>query len=147
MRWPEENLARSTKQPPMFTVSGWRYHYRRYLGFMPVQWCMVCGRAYWGGFPRFWLVSRLIYIGDDCITTFTHKTRRWRLECTWQAWWQDYCSSSCCQKDPSAPAFHTKPASEVRCSYCGRVITEWVDPDWSHGRICLKCEAQHEPMP
>lgn len=32
-------------------MTGWRAWWRRYLGWFPVQWCMTCGRAFWGGYP------------------------------------------------------------------------------------------------
>lgn len=51
----------------MIFVTGWRYYWRRYLGWFPFQPCMVCGRWYWGGLP-------------------------WR---GWQACYQDYCSRAC----------------------------------------------------
>jgi hypothetical protein len=49
------------------TAVGWRLWYRRCLGWVPVQFCMVCGRAYWGGLPT----------------------------ATWRACWMDYCSRAC----------------------------------------------------
>lgn len=66
-------------------MTGWRYYYRRYLGWLPVQFCMVCGKPYWGGFP---------VVGFDC-------TRR-RLFWQWLAWYMDYCSAQCCDKDLEA---------------------------------------------
>ena len=48
-------------------LSGWRYWYRRYLGWFPIQFCMICGGWYWGGLPTL----------------------------VWQAWMQDYCSRKC----------------------------------------------------
>lgn len=32
-----------------------------------------------------------------------------------------------------------------RCTWCGNDVTDWVDPDWSNGRICRPCEAKLEP--
>lgn len=65
------------------TVDGWRYWYRRYLGWLPVQFCMVCGKPYWGGFPypSKWL------------------TWPWKWTLQWQASWMDYCSRKCCNED------------------------------------------------
>ena len=63
------------------TVSGWRYYYRRYLGWLPVQFCMVCGRAYWGGWPEW-------------------EFDGWKIRLVWLAWWKDYCSQKCCDEDP-----------------------------------------------
>ena len=34
-------------------MTGWRYYCRRYLGFLPGQFCVICGRWYWGGLPWF----------------------------------------------------------------------------------------------
>lgn len=33
----------------------------------------------------------------------------------------------------------------VQCTFCGSIVSDWVDPDWSKGRICHECEARHEP--
>lgn len=55
----------------MLQATGWRYWWRRYLGWMPFQTCMLCGRWFWGGFPTF----------DG-----------------WQACYQDYCSLKCHQE-------------------------------------------------
>lgn len=52
-------------------ITGWRYYWRRYLGWLPVQFCMVCGRWYWGGLPR----------------------------PGWMPWWTDYCSRKCADED------------------------------------------------
>lgn len=54
-----------------YVASGWRHLWRRWLGWFPVQWCMVCHAGYWGGLPR----------------------RGWR------AWVADYCSSICARAD------------------------------------------------
>lgn len=64
----------------MIQITGWKYYYRRYLGWFPVQFCVVCGRPYWGGFPEM-----EIYLG--------------RLVSKWQAWMMEYCSLECCEKD------------------------------------------------
>lgn len=58
-------------------MTGWRYYYRRYLGFLPVQFCMVCGRAYWAGWPSF----------------------EWEHGCWFMPWMVDYCSRECCDVD------------------------------------------------
>lgn len=52
----------------MYNRSGWRYLWARYLPWFPIQWCIVCGRAYWGGLPA-----------RD-----------------WMPVWSDYCSRKCC---------------------------------------------------
>jgi hypothetical protein len=44
-------------------------------------------------------------------------------------------------------AIDTDESIVERCSYCGDMVSDWVDPVWAHGRICLKCEAKHEPKP
>lgn len=64
------------------------YYYRRYLGWLPVQFCMMCSKPYWGGLPRFWVVKKWEFAP-------TPKTYRWRLACTWQASWREYCSKEC----------------------------------------------------
>jgi hypothetical protein len=62
------------------TLTGWKGFWRRWLGWMPVQFCMVCGKAYWGGWPQWeWRDGRLTNI--------------------WQAWFMDYCSTKCCEQD------------------------------------------------
>jgi hypothetical protein len=63
-------------------------YYRRYAGWLPVQFCMICGRPYWGGLPRFWIVRK------RC-----HRTGRFysTIGMTWQASWKDYCSMECCE--------------------------------------------------
>lgn len=62
------------------TVSGWRYRWRRYLGWFPIQFCMVCGKWYWGGFPE-----------------LARNNGRWRWQ--WMPWWKDYCSRECSDED------------------------------------------------
>lgn len=63
-------------------VSGWRYYWRRYLGWFPVQFCVICGRPYWGGFP---------YPSLDQIRA----GHFWQ----WIPWWSDYCSQRCAEDD------------------------------------------------
>lgn len=59
-------------------MSRWHYLWRRYLGWFPVQFCMVCGRAYWGGLP--------------CPSIMEIRAGRfWG----WLPWWKDYCSKRC----------------------------------------------------
>lgn len=72
----------------MFTAQGWKYYYQRYLGWFPIQFCMVCSKPYWGGFPT-WGVR------------FTRRNETYanRLVQTWQASWREYCSMKCCQED------------------------------------------------
>jgi len=62
----------------IYQATGFRYWWRRYLGWFPVQWCMVCGRPYWGGWP--WPF-------------------RWPAAWHWMPWWKDYCSQQCCDID------------------------------------------------
>ena len=52
-------------------ITDWQYYWRRYFGWVPIQFCMVCHRPYWGGFPTF----------------------------TWQPWYQEYCSKECANED------------------------------------------------
>jgi hypothetical protein len=47
----------------------WRYYWRRYFGWFPIQFCMTCGGWYWGGLP---------WIG-----------------LTWIPSWKEYCSKKC----------------------------------------------------
>lgn len=61
-------------------MSRLHYLYRRYFGWLPVQFCMVCGKSYWGGFPQWeWREGRIVNV--------------------WQAWMMDYCSTECCEFD------------------------------------------------
>lgn len=59
--------------------TGYKAFHRRHLGWFPIQFCMVCGRAYWGGFPQ--IEARKI---------------------TWLPWWMDYCSQKCADEDSTA---------------------------------------------
>ena len=65
----------------------WHYWYRLLLGWLPVQFCMICGKPYWGGLPRFWYRK-----------VSTHPSHR-MLMWTWQASWMDYCSKKCANED------------------------------------------------
>ncbi len=66
-------------------MNGWKYFWRRYFGWFPIQFCMVCGKWYWGGLPRFgWDIA-------------FDETRRFR--CLWAAWMQDYCCRACADED------------------------------------------------
>ncbi len=91
-----------------FKVNDWHSFYvcywRRYAGWFPVQFCMTCGKWYWGGLPRVWIVKESIEIEhirypDSCFEI----VERWKIKNTWQAWWKDYCSRECCDNDPSVP--------------------------------------------
>jgi hypothetical protein len=35
-------------------LTGWRYWWNRYLGWIPFQPCRMCWRWYWGGLPCYW---------------------------------------------------------------------------------------------
>lgn len=61
-------------------MTHWRYYYRRYLGWLPVQFCMMCGRWYWGGLPVFW-----------------YRFGKWQW--LWMPSWMDYCSKKCCDEE------------------------------------------------
>lgn len=37
------------------------------------------------------------------------------------------------------------PPRRERCTICQQLVEDWIDPDWSKGRICRKCESLHEP--
>lgn len=61
----------------MIIVTGWRYWYRRYLGWIPLQPCLACNRWYWGGLPGCW---------------------EWRdrlPEARWWACYKEFCSKRC----------------------------------------------------
>lgn len=60
-------------------ISHWRYYWRRYLGWLPLQFCMVCEGPYWGGLP----VPRWL----SCLTGLDE----------WMPCWKDYCSEYCCE--------------------------------------------------
>lgn len=45
--------------------------WHRWFGWCPIQFCMICGRCYWGGWPWF----------------------------DWQPSWSDYCSRKCADID------------------------------------------------
>lgn len=61
----------------MHKATGWKFYWRRYLGWFPIQFCMVCGKPYWGGFPQF-------------------RFEKWKIVCIWMPWWMDFCSTECC---------------------------------------------------
>ena len=53
--------------------------WRRYFGWFPIQFCVMCNCPYWGGLPKpEWLFG---------------------AERQWMPWWSDYCSQSCCHAD------------------------------------------------
>lgn len=64
----------------IYFATGWRYYWRRWLGWLPLQFCMVCGKPYWGGLPSV-------------------RLRALRLEVQWLPWWKEYCSLKCCHQD------------------------------------------------
>lgn len=82
----------------MFTITGWRLYYRRYLGWFPIQFCMVCSKPYWGGFPTWGWVKETYYTTSIFSNTLK-LTHRHKLQQTWQASWREYCSMKCCQED------------------------------------------------
>lgn len=88
----------------IYTVSGWRYWYRRYCGWIPIQFCMICGRWYWGGLPRFWITNKVAgqktnnYEGNIYQTPIYKKG----IGATWLPSWKDYCSQKCCDDDGTA---------------------------------------------
>lgn len=72
-------------------ITGWRYYWRRYLGWFPVQFCMVCGKPYWGGLPKFeWQLCENLDRGP---------MMKRRLICVWMPWWMDYCSQKCADEE------------------------------------------------
>lgn len=52
----------------MVFIDGWRYWFRRYLGWFPLQPCILCRRWYWGGFPwpPGWQASYVEYCSKKC---------------------------------------------------------------------------------
>lgn len=71
-----------TKSISYFLSETLPYQWRLRLGLMPIQPCMMCGKWFWGGLPRWW------WIGED---------GKWGL--SWQASWCDYCSRECADED------------------------------------------------
>lgn len=65
----------------------WRYYWRRHLGWLPIQFCMNCGRWYWAGLPwPEWHQG----IGGR---------REWS---GWYwPWYTEYCSQECCDEELS----------------------------------------------
>lgn len=51
-------------------IVGWKYWYRRILGWLPIQPCIGCRRWYWGGWPM----------------------------TGWRPWMKEYCSKACYDK-------------------------------------------------
>ena len=91
----------------IYTVTGWRYWYRRYCGWFPIQLCMVCGKAYWGGFPRWWIVKTFRWedARDNKFPTMLKAVFFHKVGMTWQASWMDYCSQKCCDEDSPEPTY------------------------------------------
>lgn len=75
-----------------------RYLWRKWMGWCPVQWCMVCGRPYWGGLPR-WTIT---WVSNDMID---HKVWLPGKNChraivpIWLPWWKEYCSCECSMEE------------------------------------------------
>ena len=76
----------------------WRYYWRRYLGWLPLQWCMWCGRPYWGGWPR-WTVAWVSKTGDDHKAWVAGKNFRRAIVPMWLPLWKEYCSRKCADAD------------------------------------------------
>jgi len=84
-------------------ITGWRYWYRRYFGWIPIQFCMVCGKWYWGGLPRWWVIREGFKVTNKAHPSYPNgfKTRGvYRIRMTWAASWMDYCSMKCSYEDP-----------------------------------------------
>ena len=64
-----------------FVIGHWRYYWRRYLAWFPVQFCFVCGKGFWGGMPSAW------------------GWRVWPICWKWLPGWNDYCSHECAKSD------------------------------------------------
>lgn len=41
--------------------------------------------------------------------------------------------------------FRVEEARKERCTKCGEEVAEWLDPDWSRGRICIPCYNKLRP--
>lgn len=94
-------------------IPRWHYLFRRYLGFLPWQFCMVCGRAYWAGFPGCWNWST------------------WRFD--WMPSMSDYCSKACCDEELDWLA-ETSSATRNNDGICSQVLTAASNSsstDWS----------------
>lgn len=74
MNSPEWNLWRLIRR-----LKPWRYYWRRYLTLVPVQFCFVCGRGFWAGWPA------LAWNPDVGIRLI--------------AGYNDYCSGKCAKED------------------------------------------------
>lgn len=49
------------------SVDGFKYWWRRLLGWFPIQPCMACSNWYWGGLPfRGWQASYQEYCSKKC---------------------------------------------------------------------------------
>lgn len=44
---------------------------------------------------------------------------------------------------PVAPA--PRGERQERCEFCGNLTSDWLDVEWSNGRICRDCEAKNDP--
>lgn len=83
-------------------TTGWRYYWRRYLGWFPIQFCMVCGKWYWGGLPE--IEARKV---------------------VWLAWWKDYCSTKCADEDTEAvcgPPRHSSKGIIAQLEACKPLV-------------------------
>lgn len=57
-------------------------------------------------------------------------------------------SESLFDKEPRPQGSDRKPEPikrMERCSFCGALVADWVDPDWADGRICRTCETKNQP--
>jgi hypothetical protein len=45
---------------------------------------------------------------------------------------------------PVALAKFLIPPRKELCAYCNELVTDWVDPDWARGRICLPCYSKRD---
>ena len=51
----------------MIFAGGFKYYWRRYLGWFPWQPCLVCQHWYWGGLPfKGWQACYQEYCSKDC---------------------------------------------------------------------------------
>jgi hypothetical protein len=85
------------------------YLYRLHCGWLPVQFCMECGRPFWAGFPRWWFVKHYVYVEEykkgehpdaefEPVTSYP-RGHVYKWEQTWQGGWQDMCSLECSDAD------------------------------------------------
>lgn len=111
-------------------ITRWRYYYRRYLGWLPIQFCMTCGRWYWGGLPRIGIINRpLIDWKRDINGNPVGGKVNVKLVIgfTWQASWKEYCSQNCCDEDPIVKAMDAMSKAAAEEEQADIEIDQWKE--------------------